>query len=131
MNLPDYILNILNDDICVQLATSSVDGVPNVCHMGAKYLIDNDKLAIVDNYMNKTLENIRNNPNVAVLLKKDKESYQIKGKASYYTNGAEYDNAYKWMKSKGDKYPAKGVVIITFDSVYNSIPGENAGKKIQ
>jgi len=35
------------------------------------------------------------------------------------------------MKAKGDKYPAKGAIIIAIHSVYNSMTGKNAGEKLQ
>ena len=47
------------------LATSSKDGVPNVAPMGANQIVGN-KLVISDNFMKKTVDNLKENPVVAI-----------------------------------------------------------------
>ena len=131
MSLPKEVTEIFVNEKYHQFATSSINGAPNICNIGAKYLRDDDKIVIVDNFMNKTIANIKENPEVAILIRREKVSYQIKGTGRYLISGAEYDDAYRWMKSKDSKYPAKGAIIITVHSVYNSMTGEDAGKKIQ
>ena len=131
MLLPERVREIFINEKYHQFATSSIKGVPNISNIGAKYLRDDGKIVIIDNFMKKTIANIKENPEVAILIRREKESYQIKGAARYLVTGDEYNDGYKWMKSKGDKYPAKGVVIITVHSVYNSMTGKDAGKKIQ
>ena len=64
------------------------------------------------------------------MVRKDKVAYQIKGKCRYVDTGAEYEKARKWMKSKGDKYPAKGALIITVKEIFNSTCGPDAGESI-
>lgn len=115
---------------CHQLATASSNGIPNACHIGAKYLREDGKIVVIDNFMKKTKANVLENPNVAILLRCGKESYQLKGVCTYVDEGEEYEAARKWMKSKGDKYPAKGALIIEVTEVYDSTPGDNAGEKM-
>ncbi|MDD2635492.1 MAG: pyridoxamine 5'-phosphate oxidase family protein [Bacteroidales bacterium] len=131
MILKKEILDIFKNEMCHQFATVSQDGIPNICNVGAKYIRDDGKIVVIDNFMNKTLANIKENPEVAMLIRREKESYQIKGSAIYLTKGKEFDEAYKWMKNIGEKYPAKGAIIITVHSVYNSVAGSNAGNKVQ
>jgi hypothetical protein len=37
----------------------------------------------------------------------------------------------KWMKSIGEKYPAKGVLKIKVENIYNSNSGTGAGEKFK
>jgi len=131
MILPKKIKDIFNNEPVHQLATSSKNGVPNISNAGAKYLLDDETIIIVDNYMNKTLSNIIENSAVAILLRSGKESYQIKGSCGYFTSGVLYEEAKKWMKSIGGKYPAKGVLKIKVEHIYNSNSGAGAGEKLK
>lgn len=130
MNLPKEVKEIFVNKEYHQLATVSIEGVPNICNIGGKYIRDDNKIVIVDNFMKKTISNIKSNPRISILVRREKESYQIKGSCEYLTEGEEYEKTYKWMKSKGDKYPAKGAIIVSVEEVYNSTTGSNAGKRI-
>ena len=50
------------------VATASKDGTPNVIPIGVVELVSDDTIWITDNFMNKTLENLRANPKIAVCL---------------------------------------------------------------
>ncbi|MDD4575211.1 MAG: pyridoxamine 5'-phosphate oxidase family protein [Bacteroidales bacterium] len=102
-----------------------------ICTIAAKYIREDGKIVVVDNYFNKTLSNLKENTEVSILIHRAKESYQIKGTAVYLSEGKEYEEAYKWIKAINEKYPARGAVIITVHSVYNSASGAGAGDKIQ
>jgi len=130
MKIPDEVREIFKNEKCHQLATASAEGVPNICNVGAKYLRDDDTIVIVDNYMKKTLDNLLSNPNVSVLIRREKVSYQIKGKCRYINKGPDYEEAKKWMKSVAEKYPAKGALIIAVEDIFDSTTGSNAGKSI-
>ena len=130
MKLPERVKDIFDNEQVHQLATSARNGIPNVCNAGAKYLLDDETVIIVDNYMGKTLANILENPAVAILIRRGKESYQIKGRCSYLESGPVYEAARKWMKSRGEKYPAKGALRITIEEVYDSCGGPGAGKRL-
>jgi len=130
MKIPDEVKEIFKNEKCHQLATTSAEGVPNICNIGAKYLRDDDAIVIVDNYMKKTLANVLSNPNVSVLIRREKVSYQIKGKCRYINKGSEYEQVKKWMKSVAERYPAKGALIITVEDIFDSTTGPNAGESI-
>jgi hypothetical protein len=130
MKLPKKVKDIFNNELVHQLATASKTGVPNISNVGAKYLLDDETIIIVDNYMVKTLSNILENPAVSILLKSGKESYQIKGNCIYFTSGSLYEEAKKWMRSIGEKYPAKGALKIKVENIYNSNSGFGAGEKL-
>ena len=80
--------------------------------------------------MLKTRANILENPKVSLLMLREGEAYQLKGHCTYVTEGDRYEEARKWMKARGEKYPAKGALIIEIDEIYNSNPGDQAGQKV-
>ena len=131
MQLNKEVADIFTNEPCHQLATVSAQGQPNISNIGAKYLLDDGRIVIVDNYMKKTMANLKENPEVAILVRQGKTSYQIKGTAEYLTSGELYEEARAWMKAKNQERPAKGAVIITVHSVYNSMSGADAGEKVQ
>jgi predicted pyridoxine 5'-phosphate oxidase superfamily flavin-nucleotide-binding protein len=130
MKLINEIKEILKEERYHQLATASSDGIPNVCCISSFYIEDDETIIIVDNFFNKTRNNVIENPRVSLLFRKDKSAYQIKGQCRYIIEGPVYDKARSWMKSKGDVYPAKGALIVTIEEIYKSKPGPDAGKKI-
>jgi predicted pyridoxine 5'-phosphate oxidase superfamily flavin-nucleotide-binding protein len=129
MLLSEPIKDIFITEKYHQLGTCSKDGIPNVCYVGAKFLTDDGKIVIVDNYMLKTKDNLLENPNVSLMMRRGGEAYQLKGHCTYVTEGDIYEEARKRMKSKGEKYPAKGALIIEVETMYNSAAGEHAGEK--
>jgi len=130
MKIPKKVKDIFMNEPVHQLATSSAAGVPNISNVGAKYLLDDETIIIVDNYMKKTLSNILENPVTAILIRRGSESYQIKGKCNYLQSGPIWEEARKWIKSIAEKYPAKGVLEIKVEEVYNSASGSDSGEKI-
>ncbi len=130
MQLPSNVKDILLNQKTIQLATASADGIPNVCHIGCKQLREDGKIVLIDNYMKKTKANVLENPQVAILLRGEGASYQLKGTCVYVDEGEDYDAAYQWFRTLTDKHPAKGALIIEVTEVYDSSAGENAGKKI-
>ncbi len=102
-----------------------------MCHIGCKQLREDGRIVLIDNYVNKTKANVLENPQVAVLLRGGKESYQLKGTCEYVDKGEAYDAAYQWFRSMTDKHPAKGALIIAVTEVYDSAAGDCAGDKIQ
>lgn len=131
MKIPEKVRDIFVNEPVHQLATSSAAGAPNIANIGAKYLLDDETVIVVDNYMKKTLSNVLENPLVAILIRKGGESYQLKGRCRYLKSGPMYDKAKKWMKSIAEKYPAKGALEIKVEEIYNSASGSGSGEKIK
>jgi len=130
MKIPDEVKEIFENEQVHQFATASSEGVPNVSNIGAKYLRGDETIVVVDNYMKKTLANVLSNSNVAILIRRERVSYQIKGKCRYVNEGAEYEEARKWMKEVSEKYPAKGALIVTVKDIFYSNTGPKAGESI-
>ncbi len=113
------------------LATSSKEGVPNVVPIGFLWVENEHEIWIVDNFLNKTLANLKENPVAAVYaIGTDGHTcVQVKGAVRYSTAGPEYQKAHDLAKAKSDKYPAKGLVRIIVTDLFNTTPGPDAGKK--
>ena len=117
---------LLNETSIWVLASADKNGTPNAVPIFFTKILDNGKLLLVDNFMNKTLENIQQNPGVSVSVWQDKEGYQFKGPAVIETAGANFKQGKELAK---DRNP-KGVVVVEVTSVYTTAPGPDAGKKL-
>jgi len=96
------------------LATSSKDGNPHAIMVISLGLID-DKLLIGACLMKTTLENIKNNNKVVLVVKHNKEYYRLKGKTQIYSSGKYFDLAYKKSSPPMPKY----AILIDIKEVFD------------
>jgi predicted pyridoxine 5'-phosphate oxidase superfamily flavin-nucleotide-binding protein len=101
-------------------ATASKDGKPNGVPIGFVKLFSDDEFILVDNFMQKTRQNVIENPVAAVTCWSSdaRYGYQFKGKARYETSGEAFDSAIEWVKSRGASFQPKGAIIVKVDEVY-------------
>jgi len=113
-------------------ATATREGTPNVIPLGIVWLIDDETIWVVDNFMNKTLSNLRVNPKVALYVwgPEIKGCCQIKGVASIRTSGKEFDDMKARVNQKNPALPARSLVIIRITEVFECQPGPKAGMKV-
>jgi len=114
-------------------ATASKGGEPNVVPIGiCKLQEDGETIWIADNYFYKTRQNLEENPRGAIYVwgPEVKGCYQIKGDFEVKTEGEAYEKMYKMVKSIGERFPAKALVIMKITDVYECKSGAEAGKKI-
>lgn len=118
----------------VLLCTSTTDGTPNAVPVGAKKIIDSETILISDQFLNKTLANMKSNPKVAVTFWEGHEGYQLKGTVTIETSGQRFEETAKWIEELGNQvgFPlkSKGAVIMKIDEIYGVAPGPGAGKKL-
>lgn len=114
------------------IATASKDGKPNVVYIGYLKILDDERIMIGDNFFNKTLKNLEENPRICILCydSETKRSYQIKGSVKVHKQGPEFEEMRSWVHGANPKMPAKSCVMVTVEEVYDSIWGPGAGKKI-
>jgi hypothetical protein len=114
------------------LATASKDGIPNVIPIGMCKLVDDATIWIVDNYFLKTRNNLEENPKASLYIwgEGSKGCFQIKGDVEIKTEGDDYDAAYAMAKEKGEKYPAKALIVMKITDVFECKSGPEAGKKL-
>jgi Predicted flavin-nucleotide-binding protein structurally related to pyridoxine 5''-phosphate oxidase len=118
----------------LMVGTSSKNGEPNVVPIIVFILQpDNETLWIVDNYLGKTLSNIKENPRVAFSLHNDDgaDSYQIKGTIVAIENsGPDYEKAVEIAHKKEPTLPARSLVKIKFTDFFYVTIGPKAGQRV-
>jgi predicted pyridoxine 5'-phosphate oxidase superfamily flavin-nucleotide-binding protein len=118
----------------VVLATATPEGVPNAVPVGAKKIIDDETILISDQFFNKTLANLKANPQVSLTFWEGHEGYQLKGSVTIETSGQRYEETARWIEGLSHKvgFPlqSKGAVIFQIAEIYGVSPGPGAGKKL-
>ena len=132
MKIPTDIQEVMNEDRAFVFATASKSAIPNINVIGIKQIEDDETVLLADNYFNKTLANIKENTEAAILTKNAEKKlwYQLKGTCQYINEGPRYEKFKEWVKSKRETFPAKGMVIFKVKQIYNTSAGPDAGKPI-
>ncbi len=114
------------------VATAAKDGTPNVVPIGIVELASDDTIWITDNFMNKSLENLKANPKIALFIwgPEIKGCFQIKGHATIKTSGREYDEMKAKINKKNPALPARSLLIVKITDVFECKPGPQAGSKL-
>jgi len=132
VKLTDDMISILSETRIFMVATASKSGVPNVVPIGMLSLQDDkETFWMIDNYLNKTIKNITENPQVSFsALSEAGMPIQIKCDAKVEDSGADYEKAVKIAHAKKETYPAKRLIKLRVREVYSVKPGEKAGEKL-
>ncbi|MBP2145082.1 putative pyridoxine 5'-phosphate oxidase superfamily flavin-nucleotide-binding protein [Methanofollis sp. W23] len=114
------------------VATASKDGVPNVVPIGFCMLVDDETIWIADNFMKKTLANVKENPKLSLYLwgPEIKGCFQIKGDVKVVSEGEDFQKMREVVLSKMSKAPAKNLLAVKITDVYTCAPGPEAGDKL-
>lgn len=120
MNLsPQIIEEILQTD-SKALATYGKHGI-NVVPVSTIRIVD-DKILLMNYFLDKTLENIIENPHIALSCWKGLKGYQIKGVVTYVADGTVFDEARVWVAQNVSNRTLKGLLIITPENIYDISP---------
>jgi predicted pyridoxine 5'-phosphate oxidase superfamily flavin-nucleotide-binding protein len=110
------------------VATSSLDGEPNVVAITFAKVLSDDEFLLMDNFMEKTEANLKANPRVAISCwdlnpqTKVNRGYQFKGDASFEYSGKVFEEGCQWVKSLKPQIQSKAVIIVKVTSIYNLEP---------
>ncbi len=99
------------------LATYGEGGV-NVVPVSTIRLIG-EEIVLVNYFLNKTLSNLKANPEVALACWKGFAGYQIKGQARYETEGEIFDEIVVWIKEILPDRTVKGIIVIKPAEVFD------------
>jgi predicted pyridoxine 5'-phosphate oxidase superfamily flavin-nucleotide-binding protein len=116
--LPDEVINAWQErEGPLVLVTVSENGTPNAIYASIVKIIADGRIAVADNYFDKTKSNIdMGNCKVSALfITKEHKSYQVKGNVEYHIQGSLYEEMLTWADSK---HPRKGVAIVNCEEVY-------------
>ena len=131
MIIPKKIKDFFEQVPVMALSTVDKDGIPNVSVIASKKIISNDTIITIDTFHNKTLQNIKQNGNVAIAMWKDAVGYQIKGKAIVHTQGLFFEKWKTWILKIKPQKIVKGVVEIKItDAFYLTPTYDLAGEKM-
>lgn len=119
---------ILNAD-SKAIGTISSDGIINVVPVSSIKIID-DKIILVNYFMDKTLQNIISNNQVSLAIWSKMIGYQIKGTAEYSTEGAIFNEIVLWIKETIPSRIVKGVIIISYTEIYDIAPSKNTDEAL-
>jgi hypothetical protein len=96
------------------LATVDKKGKPHVIAVADVKIISKDEILIGDNYMMKTITNLKNCSYVSLVVWNKKGiGYGLKGIAKYFSVG-------KWVekvKAIHKGYPAKGAIVVKINKI--------------
>jgi hypothetical protein len=129
-NLPPEIKDSLTGTKTLFLATSSKQSLPNVVPIGAFKLLDDETLLISDQFFNKTLKNMQENPHIALSWWGEKGGFQLKGSVTLHTQDDIFRQDVAWMKELRPHLAPKSAVVMKIAEAYHVKPGADAGKKI-
>ncbi len=129
MNLSNNVAEMIISAESKALATNNINTL-NVVPVSTVKIVDN-KIILVNYFMGKTLENIQQNPHVALACWKGLAGYQIKGTIEYIESGELLETIKIWVKEILPDRIVKGIFILTPLEVFDvSATIESAGKKI-
>lgn len=132
--MPKDCIDMINNVYAAAVATCSADGIPNVACCSMKQAWNAETVMISDQYMNKTLANLKENPKMAISVWDETHGYQVKGSVIYENEGPNYEaiaaQVHAILSGMGYDYYSKGVCWIHVDEVYSLTPGPDAGARI-
>ncbi|MGR9106712.1 MAG: pyridoxamine 5'-phosphate oxidase family protein [Gammaproteobacteria bacterium] len=113
-------------------ATASPDGVPNVVPIKFLFVQNDEVLWLVDNFFNKTLENIRQNPHASLYVYRPERNLcvQIKGEIELKSSGTDFEEMRRRVHSTRPELPAKTLVVMRITDLFQCMPGPDAGAKL-
>ena len=103
------------------LSTIDRDGNPHCMAVAYVKVVSDDTLLITDNYMGRTLENLKRNPHICLVVWNNKDweentiGYRIKGIAEYFTEGMWYEMVKRMPENQGE--PCKGAVLMKVEKI--------------
>ena len=131
MVLSTEMVEAIEKNNIVWLATADKNCTPNVVPIGLAKPLDNETILLVANFMNKTFENLKNNPKASVAVAGVSECpYQFKGNVEIHESGKYFDDAVDWAKSVMTQLNPKAAVLLKVTEIYSVQPGPDAGKKV-
>lgn len=114
------------------VATASKNGVPNVVPFAFVKVYDEDTILLADNFMNKSLNNLKENPEMAICVwdTESNQSYQIKGPVTIVTSGKVFEETVQWVKGVMEQMAPKSALLLKAAHVYVCQPGSDLGKEL-
>ena len=113
-------------------ATATPDSIPNVVPVKYVWVAAPDMLWIADNYFDKTLANLRANPQAALYVwsANPKLCVQIKGDVTLHTEGADCEAMRARARAEKPDIPARSLVTLRVREIFQCLPGDGPGRRL-
>lgn len=111
------------------LATVSPDGKPHAIICASLSIMGDDTILVAEVYMQRTCENLKNNPNVEILVWQGKNGYSLKATTTgRVTEGPDFDK----MSALMDKYNLTTVAVWEFkvEEIWDESASDSAGERV-
>ncbi len=118
-NIEKFILN----STAKALATLGKNGL-NVVPVSSLKVVDYE-IWLINYFMDKTVENIKENNKVALVCWNKMFGYQIKGEVEYFENGEKFDEAVIWIKEILPDRIVKGLLVLKPEEIFDIAPTKN------
>lgn len=118
-NIEKFILNAPSK----ALATYGKYGL-NVIPVSSLKVVE-EEIWLINYFMDKTLENTKENKDVALVCWNKMFGYQVKGKIEYFENGEKFDQAVSWIKEILPDRTVKGLLILKPKEIFDIAPTKN------
>ncbi len=105
------------------LATFGKNGL-NVVPVSSLKVVD-EEIWLINYFMEKTLQNITENNEVALVCWEKMFGYQIKGPVTYVEEGEKFKKAVAWIKEMLPDRVVKGLIIIKPREIFDIAPTKN------
>jgi predicted pyridoxine 5'-phosphate oxidase superfamily flavin-nucleotide-binding protein len=130
--LTDEMIRAIETIDLFPFATASWESLPNVVPVKYLGVIDRERLWITDNFLSKSLQNLDENPYAAVyVITPDYTScWQLKGKTCIHQEGQMFDAMRERVHHINPNLPAKSLVVLSIEEIYECLPGHTAGQLI-
>ena len=122
--MEEYLRKMLLNADAKALATYSEDNL-NVIPVSTIKIAD-EKILLVDYFMEKTVQNILKNNSVSLVCWKDMKGFQIKGRCNYLTSGEYFDETVQWAKTEYPDRTVRGILLITPLEVHDIAPDKSS-----
>lgn len=123
MTINDSVKYIILNATSKALATYGSAGI-NVVPVSSVQVVDN-AIWLIDYFMEKTSQQIQENPNVSLACRKDMLWYQIKAQAKYIQTGTNYEKARDRAISMHPDRIVKWLIVLQPDMIYDISPTKN------
>ena len=132
VKIPEDVRKTFEKNRIIPMATADLTGKPNVILVGMWWWEDDETLVVVNNFLNKTLANVKANPQVAFVGRntEDRKCFQIKCSAETRDEGPLYEKGHKMATERERPLPGKAVVVLKVEEVYQAQGGPEAGDRI-
>lgn len=130
VEMPEPVIRMIkHPDTKKVMATVSPDGEPHMIVCGSLMVTEPDTIIVGEVFMYRTIENLRNNPNVEFMVWQGRDAYSIKAVAkSRLDTGPVFDK----MSQMLEKMNMTAVAVWVFEAteVWDESVSKNAGTKV-